>query len=391
MNSFLLLTFLFQKKSKRKVGIMSTSYGKNINIMIYGGSHDEQIGVIAKGLPAGFPIDREELLAFMKRRAPGQNSMSTQRREADIPEFLSGVGADGCLTGETVHAVIKNTNQRSQDYSNLSFVPRPSHADFPARMKYGESVDLRGGGHFSGRLTAPMCIVGGICLQYLRSRGIEVCAHVYSIGDVCDTPFDPVRVGGTEFSILRKRQEMPVLCEQAGEKMRMLIEKARAEGDSVGGIIECAVTGLPAGLGEHIFDGIENRVSGIIFGIPGVKGIEFGEGFGFADLTGSRANDPMRIRDGKIYTVTNNNGGINGGITNGMPVTFRCAVKPTPSISREQESVDLSTMKNEQLTLKGRHDPAIIHRARVVVDSITALVLWDLLAQRFGTDFPDAD
>ena len=358
---------------------MSTSYGKNINIMIYGGSHDEQIGVIAKGLPAGFPIDREELLAFMKRRAPGQNSMSTQRREADIPEFLSGVGADGCLTGETVHAVIKNTNQRSQDYSNLSFVPRPSHADFPARMKYGESVDLRGGGHFSGRLTAPMCIVGGICLQYLRSRGIEVCAHVYSIGDVCDTPFDPVRVGGTEFSILRKRQEMPVLCEQAGEKMRMLIEKARSEGDSVGGIIECAVTGLPAGLGEHIFDGIENRVSGIIFGIPGVKGIEFGEGFGASRLSGSENNDPYVTDGERIFTSTNRSGGVLGGMSTGMPLVFRGAMKPTPSIYREQDSVDMVSMKPVKLQIKGRHDPCIVLRALPVFEAAAAIAVCDLL------------
>lgn len=358
---------------------MSTNYGKNINIMIYGGSHDEQIGVIAKGLPRGFSIDMEELLAFMKRRAPGQNSMSTQRREADIPEFLSGVDSDGCLTGETIHAIIRNTNQRSKDYSNLSFVPRPSHADFPARMKYGETVDLRGGGHFSGRLTAPMCIIGGICLQYLRTRGIDVCAHVYSIGNVNDTPFDLARVGESEFSVLRKRQELPVLCEQAGEQMRMLIEEAGGEGDSVGGVIECAVIGLPAGLGEHMFYGIENRLSGIIFGIPGVKGIEFGEGFGASKLRGSENNDPYVTDGERIFAATNKAGGVLGGMSTGMPLVFRGAMKPTPSIYREQDSVDMVTMSPVKLRIKGRHDPCIVLRALPVFEAATAIAVCDLL------------
>ena len=358
---------------------MSTNYGKNINIMIYGGSHDEQIGVIAKGLPAGFPIDMEELCAFMKRRAPGQNSMSTQRREADRPEFLSGVDADGRLTGDTIHAVIRNTNQRSQDYSNLSFVPRPSHADFPARVKYGESVDLRGGGHFSGRLTAPMCIIGGICLQYLRTQGIDICAHVYSVGEACDTPFDPVTVGDVEFSLLRKRAELPVLCEQAGEKMRMIIEDARAQGDSVGGVIECAAVGLPAGLGEHMFDGIENRISGIIFGIPGVKGIEFGEGFGAARLRGSENNDPYITDGARIFTSTNKAGGVLGGMSTGMPLIFRGAMKPTPSIFCEQDSVDMVSMKPVKLQIKGRHDPCIVLRALPVFEAATAIAVCDIL------------
>ena len=379
LTRFLLPPFLFQKKRRRKVGIMSTNYGKNINIMIYGGSHDEQIGVIAKGLPKGFSIDMDELLGFMARRAPGRNSMSTQRREPDVPEFLSGVGEDGRLTGETLHAVIKNTNQRSGDYSNLSFVPRPSHADFAAREKYGEAVDLRGGGHFSGRLTAPMCIVGGICLQYLRERGIDICAHVYSIGDVCDTPFDLAAVGENEFALLGKRQELPVLSEQSGEKMRMLIESARAEGDSVGGIIECAAIGLPAGLGEHMFDGIENRISGIIFGIPGVKGIEFGEGFGSARLRGSENNDPFLTDGQRIFTATNRAGGILGGMSTGMPLVFRGAMKPTPSIYKEQDSVDMVTMKPVKLQIKGRHDPCIVLRALPVFEAAAAIALCDAL------------
>ena len=358
---------------------MSTSYGKNINIMIYGGSHDEQIGVIATGLPSGFVIDTEELSAFMKRRAPGQNSMSTQRREPDVPEFLSGVDENMRLTGETLHAIIRNTNQRSSDYKELSFIPRPSHADFAARVKYGEEVDLRGGGHFSGRLTAPMCLVGGICLQYLRSVGIDICAHVYSIGDVCDTPFDPVSVGQTEFELLRKRQELPVLCEQSGADMRMLIERVREDGDSIGGVIECAAVGLPAGLGEHMFDGIENRISGIIFGIPGVKGIEFGDGFGSARLRGSENNDPFLTDGDRIFTATNRAGGILGGMSTGMPLVFRGAMKPTPSIYKAQESVDMVTMKPVKLQIKGRHDPCIVLRALPVFEAAAAIALCDIL------------
>jgi chorismate synthase len=333
-------------------------------------------------LPRDFLVDEEELRAFMKRRAPGQNSMSTQRREPDIPVFLSGMDSGGRLTGETLHAVIRNTDQRSSDYSNLSFVPRPSHADLAARQKYGEGVDLRGGGHFSGRLTAPMCIVGGICLQYLRKRGIDIGAHIYSIGDVCDTPFDLAKVGAAEFDILKKRQEFPVICEQAGEKMRMLIESARADGDSVGGVIECAATGLPAGLGEHMFDGIENRISGIIFGIPGVKGIEFGEGFGSARLRGSENNDPIVTDGERIFTATNRAGGILGGMSTGMPLVFRGAMKPTPSIFKEQDSVDMVSMEPVRLQIKGRHDPCIVLRALPVFEAATAIAVYDLLSDK---------
>ncbi len=358
---------------------MSTSYGKNINITIYGGSHDSEIGIFAKGLPRGFAFDREELLSFMKRRAPGQNSMSTARREADIPEFLSGVAECDVLTGETVHAIIRNTDQRSADYSNLSFVPRPSHADLAARQKYGEGVDLRGGGHFSGRLTAPMCIVGGICLQYLKTQGIDIAAHVYSVGDAYDTPFDLAGVGEREFDILRARRDLPVLCEQSGERMRMLIEEARADGDSVGGVVECAVIGLPSGLGEHMFDGVENRISGIIFGIPAVKGIEFGEGFGVSKLRGSENNDQIYTDGERIYTRTNRAGGILGGMSNGMPLVFRGAIKPTPSIYREQDSVDMVTMKPVRLQIKGRHDPCIVLRALPVFEAAAAIAVCDLL------------
>ena len=357
---------------------MSTHYGKNIDIEIYGGSHDECIGIIIKGLPTGTKIDTEKLLAFMDRRKPGTNAFSTARREADTPEFIEGV-RDGIITENTVHAVIRNTNQRSNDYTALSCVPRPSHADYAAIMKYGKDVDLRGGGHFSGRLTAPMCIVGGICLQYLRSRGIHIGAHVSAIGDVSDTPFDAVSVGEKEFSLLATREQFPVLDEQKGEQMRTLIEKVRAEGDSIGGIIECAAIGLEAGLGEHMFDGVENRLSSILFGIPAVKGVEFGVGFGGVSMRGSEYNDAF-ITDGtRITTRTNHVGGILGGMTNGMPCVFRVVMKPTPSIFLEQDSVDMVTMTSVKLSIKGRHDPCVVLRAVPVVEAATAIALTDML------------
>ena len=359
---------------------MSTSYGKNIKISIYGGSHDPEIGIVASGLPAGFRFDRAELAAYLARRAPGKNSLSSPRKEADIPEFLSGVDGEDTLNGKTLHAVIRNTNQRSTDYSDLTFVPRPSHADFAARLKYGKDVDLRGGGHFSGRLTAPLCVVGGICLQYLRQKGIRVAAHVYSIGGICDTPFDLAEVGEREMELLATRQEFPVLDEQKGAQMRTLIETARGEGDSVGGVVECAVIGLPAGLGEHMFDGVENRIATIVFGIPGVKGIEFGNGFGCAALRGSENNDPFVTDGERIRPKTNNAGGILGGMSTGMPLVFRAAMKPTPSIFKEQDSVDMVSMEPVKLSIKGRHDPCIVLRATPVFEAAAAIALCDLLA-----------
>ena len=359
---------------------MSTSYGKNINITVYGGSHDDHIGIVATGLPKGFAFDNDELTAFMKRRAPGQNAFSTPRKEADVPVFVSGVTDGHILDGQHFEAIIKNTNQRSADYNNLSFIPRPSHADFAAREKYGEGVDLRGGGHFSGRLTAPLCIVGGICLQYLKSRGIHIAAHLYSVGGIKDTPFDLAGVSTNDFEILNSRTDFPVLDEQAGEKMRILIESIRAEGDSIGGIVECAVLGLPAGLGEHMFDGVENRISQIVFGIPAVKGIEFGNGFECAALKGSENNDAFVTDGKKISTATNNCGGILGGMTSSMPLVFRAAMKPTPSIFKEQDSVDMVSMKPVKLSIKGRHDPCVVLRAVPVFEAVAAIAICDMLA-----------
>ncbi len=362
---------------------MSTSYGKNLKISIYGGSHDEHIGIVAEQMPKGFKFNIQELLDFMQRRAPGNSLLSTQRKEPDRPEFLSGVSCideeSATLDGNEFHAIIRNTSQRPADYSNLQFVPRPSHADFTARMKYGDNVDLRGGGHFSGRLTAPMCIVGGICLQYLRTFGIEIAAHLYSIGGVKDTPFDLARVGMAEFDTLRIRKSFPVLDFEAGKRMMEKIDIARTEKDSVGGIIECAVLGLPVGLGEHMFDGVENRISGIVFGIPAVKAIEFGNGFACASLRGSENNDPFCTDGKKIYTKTNNCGGILGGMSDGMPLVFRAAMKPTPSVYCEQDSVDMTTMTPVKLSIKGRHDPCVAVRALPVFEAATAIAIVDML------------
>ena len=353
-------------------------YGFNLKLNIYGGSHDEKIGMTLDGIPAGEVIDMCELKAFMSRRAPGKDPFSTKRREADEPVFLSGLDEMGVTTGERIEAVIYNQNQRSGDYSSLVDIPRPSHADFAARMKYGESVDLRGGGHFSGRLTAPMCIAGGICLQILKRKGIHVGAHIYSIADVKDDGFDPVSLSLSDLDSLRTHA-FPVISEAAGEKMKAAIEGARLDADSVGGVVECGAIGLPTGLGEHMFMGVEGRISAIVFGIPAVKGVEFGLGFGSAALRGSQNNDPF-VTDGKnITTKTNNCGGILGGMTDGMPIVFRAAMKPTPSIGKEQDSVSLSRMENVKLTVGGRHDPCVVPRAVPVLEAACALAIMDMI------------
>ena len=354
------------------------TYGFNIKLNIYGGSHDEKIGMTLDGIPAGEVIDLDELNAFMARRAPGNDPYSTKRKEADEPVFLSGLDESNMTTGDRIEAVIYNENQRSGDYSSLADIPRPSHADFAARMKYGENVDLRGGGHFSGRLTAPMCIAGGICLQILKRKGIHVGAHVFSVADVKDDCFNPVSLTLSDLDSIRTHA-FPVINEDAGEKMKAAIEKARLAADSVGGVVECGAIGLPVGLGEHMFMGVEGRISAIVFGIPAVKGVEFGLGFGSSALRGSQNNDPF-VTDGKaITTKTNNCGGILGGMTDGMPLIFRAAMKPTPSIGKEQDSVSLSRMENVKLTVGGRHDPCVVPRAVPVFEAACALAIMDML------------
>ena len=324
---------------------MASYLGEHIHVSVFGQSHSPAIGVVVDGLPAGERVDMEELGRFLKRRAPGQNATSTPRKEADLPQFLSGL-VDGVTCGAPLAALIENTNTRSQDYAQLRDKPRPGHADFTAQVKYGGFQDVAGGGHFSGRLTAPLCIAGGICLQMLRRRGIEVAAHIASVAGEADRAFDPMGESVETMDAL-KRAPFPVLDEKAGERMRKVILQAKEEGDSVGGIVECLVTGVPAGLGEPMFGGMENRLAAALFGIPAVKGVEFGAGFGVANMRGSENNDPFTVKDGKVVTETNHAGGILGGITNGMPLVFRLAFKPTPSIAREQQTVSMSKKQVE--------------------------------------------
>lgn len=356
---------------------MASYLGEHIHVSVFGQSHSPAIGVVVDGLPAGERVDMEELGRFLKRRAPGQNATSTPRKEADLPQFLSGL-VDDVTCGAPLAALIENTNTRSQDYAQLRDKPRPGHADFTAQVKYGGFQDVAGGGHFSGRLTAPLCIAGGICLQILKRRGIEVAAHIASIAAEADRPFAPMGESVETLDAL-KRATFPVLDEKAGERMRKAILQAKEEGDSVGGIVECLVTGAPAGLGEPMFGGMENRLAAALFGIPAVKGVEFGAGFGVATMRGSENNDPFTVKDGKVVTETNHAGGILGGITNGMPLVFRLAVKPTPSIAKQQQTVSLSKKQVEELVVTGRHDPCIVPRAVPVVEAVTALVLTDLL------------
>lgn len=356
---------------------MSCSFGNNIKITIFGQSHSDAIGVVIDGLPAGFKIDTEKTAAFMARRAPGQNDLSTPRKEADEVKILSGV-VDNVTCGAPLCAVIENTNTRSGDYDKLRILPRPSHSDFAAMMKHNGFNDIRGGGNFSGRLTAPLCFAGAVCMQMLEEKGISIGAHISSIGRVNDEKFDPANVNETDFENLLKKS-FPVINDKQGELMRKEIYDAKGMGDSVGGTIECAVVGMPVGIGDPIFDGIENRISSAVFGIPAVKGIEFGAGFESARMTGSENNDDFISVDGKIRTATNNHGGILGGISSGMPIVFRCAIKPTPSIGREQQSVNTETGGEEKLVIGGRHDPCIVPRAVPCVEAAAAIVIADYI------------
>lgn len=371
---------------------MSSTYGKNIKISIFGQSHSEAVGVVIDGLPPGFPIDFDALRRFMERRAPGRSSVSTARREADVPEFLSGL-VGGATCGAPLCAVIRNNDTRPSDYDALKDIPRPGHADFTAQLKFGGAQDVSGGGHFSGRLTAPFCAAGGICLQILESKGIEIGAHIASIGGVKDALFDPVSV---DENVLRavKAADFPVLDAVKGALMIKAIEEAREDGDSLGGVVECAAAGVPGGLGDPIFDGMENRIAAVVFGIPAVKGVEFGSGFAAAMMRGSENNDGYYISDGSfgnehigsVKTRTNNHGGILGGITSGMPVIFRAAIKPTPSISKAQQSVSLSKGLAATLAIRGRHDPCIVPRAVPVVEAAAAIAILDALLDFLNYD-----
>lgn len=360
---------------------MSSTYGENLKLSIFGQSHGAAIGMTLDGIPAGLPVNLETLQAFLNRRAPGQNDWSTPRKEEDRPEFLAGI-FEGFTCGAPIAAVIYNKNTRSGDYANLKDCPRPGHADYTAQIKYGGFQDSAGGGHFSGRLTAPLCIAGGLCKQWLEEFGICIGARIVSIGGESDdfdlNPLNPqLDLIGTDF---------PVCSPAAAQRMKNKISEARANGDSVGGIIECYITGLPAGLGEPMFGGVESRIAQITYAVPAVKAVSFGAGYSVGNMYGSQCNDAYTIIDGKVKTTTNHAGGILGGITNGMPVIFQVAVKPTPSISKPQQGISLSKEEMQNLIIKGRHDPCIVPRAVPVIEAAAAIAIYDLILGNTQTD-----
>ena len=355
---------------------MSSIYGEMIHLSVWGQSHGAAIGMTLDGIPAGLSVDLDQLQLFLNRRAPGQNDLSTPRKEEDRPQILSGL-VNGFTCGAPITAMIPNNNTRSSDYSELKDCPRPGHADYTAQVKYSGYQDAAGGGHFSGRLTAPICIAGGMCKQWLEQKGIVIRAHITQIGQVKATPFNPVAP-----EIDSVPEDFPVRNSSSANAMKAAILSAKEACDSIGGIIECAITGLPAGIGEPMFGGMEGRIAQIVYGIPAVKGVEFGAGFHCAEMRGSENNDPYQIDGENIVTKTNNAGGILGGITNGMPLIFRAAFKPTPSIAKIQQTVSLSAMETRPLNVRGRHDPCIVPRAVPVVEAAAAIAVYDAILCR---------
>lgn len=356
---------------------MSSVLGERIKLSVFGESHGEAIGCVIDGLPSGIKLDFDQIQKEMDKRAPGRDRSSTTRKEADAPHILSGV-LNGTTTGAPLAMIIENTNTRSGDYSSLDIIPRPGHSDYPAYVKYGGFNDIRGGGHFSGRLTAPVVFAGAVAKQILKKKGVTVGAHILQIGTVCDKAFDKNDISAEMLEELSSDFFATISTEKEIE-MRAAIENARLQGDSVGGMIECAAVGVPVGTGSNMFSTLESRLSYALFGIPAVKGVQFGAGFDFAQMKGSEANDEYEIRDGSVHLRSNNNGGVLGGMASGAPVVFSVAVKPTASISVVQNSVNLKTLQNEKLTVKGRHDPCIVPRAVAVVESVCAFTLLDMM------------
>lgn len=354
---------------------MSSTYGDNLKLSIFGQSHGPAIGMTLDGIPAGLPVDLKELQAFLSRRAPGQSEITTARSESDIPEFLSGI-LDGFTCGAPIAAMIANTNAKPQDYSSICKIPRPGHADYTADVKYGGFQDAAGGGHFSGRLTAPLCIAGGMCKQWLKQTGIDITGHITAIAGVQDVPH---RLNPVAPQIEAVDPIFPVISIEARNAMQAKILRAKEKGDSVGGEIECIITGLPAGIGEPMFGGVESKIAQIVYGIPAIKAVEFGLGAQISEFRGSMVNDAFIRVDGKVRTATNFCGGILGGITTGMPVIFKVSVKPTPSIAITQQSVNMSTGENTTITVQGRHDPCIVPRAVPVLEAAAAIALFDLI------------
>ena len=379
-----LLNFPLNKR-ERAAKHMKNTFGNSVSVTIFGESHGSEIGVVLDGLAPGIQVKEDEIAEKLRLRRPS-GSISTKRVEPDHFRIVSGV-FNGATTGTPVCILIPNENTKSKDYSGTRSLARPGHADYTAYCKYHGFEDYRGGGHFSGRITAALVAAGAIALSALEEKGILIGTHIARCAGIPDRGFmdlqeDIRNLSGTGFAVLDN---------EAAGKMREAMEQAAKEGDSVGGILETAVTGLPAGIGEPWFDSLESVLSHALFSIPAVKGVEFGDGFALSDLRGSDANDCFAVQDGRITTRTNHNGGINGGISNGMPLLFRCAVKPTPSIYKEQDTADFFTQTEKKIVISGRHDPAIVHRARIVADCVTALVLCDVLAQRYGTDYLAGD
>lgn len=360
---------------------MKNTFGNHLTVTLFGESHGVAIGAVLDGLAPGIAVDEDRIRQMLALRRPN-GAISTPRVETDTVEFLSGV-VNGITTGTPLTLIIRNENTKSCDYTATQTVMRPAHADYPARCKYHGFEDTRGGGHFSGRITAALVAAGAIVLSALEKKGITVGTHIARCAGIPDRAFADL---ADDIKTLSTAQ-FPALDETAAQQMQNAILAAKQDGDSVGGVLETAVVGLPAGVGEPWFDTFEGMLSHILFSVPAVKGVEFGDGFALADMRGSVANDPYRFENGKVVTATNRNGGITGGITSGMPVLFRTAIKPTPSIAKEQQTVDLATNANTTLSIKGRHDPAIVHRARVVVDAVTALCVADMLTGRYGTDY----
>ena len=357
--------------------MLSGIWGNNIKISIFGESHGRGIGINIDNLPSGFFLDMEEVMKEMKRRAPGKNNLSSERREEDVPEILSGY-FEGRTTGTPLCAVIRNNDNKSKDYSKTKDIMRPGHGDYPGFIKYKGFNDYRGGGHFSGRITAPLVFAGAICKQILREEGVEIVAHIQSIGEVKDKSFLDCNLDKELINSL-KNEEFPLINKNLEEKMKKEILNAKKEGDSVGGVIECMILGVKAGIGSPFFDSVESTLSHLLFSVPSVKGVEFGRGFNITKMRGSDANDEYYIDEGRVKTKSNNNGGVSGGITNGMPIIFRIAIKPTPSVYKEQNSINISTMEETTLQIEGRHDPCIVQRAVPVIEGVSAIGILDLI------------
>ena len=360
---------------------MSFSFGNNYKITLFGQSHSSCVGVVVDGIPAGVKLDITAIRTFLDRRRPGKNISTTQRKENDIPKIISGLNADGKTCGAPLTVIIKNNDINDKDYENFNFLPRPSHSDYSASVKYNGENDYRGGGAFSARLTSALCVAGSIAIQLMDK--VQIASHISSVGKIKDTDFNRINPDNGTFCKLNE-SDLPVIDDTVKSKIINTVNEAKRSGDSIGGTIECAITGFPAGIGQPPFDGIENVISKIIYAIPAVHGIEFGSGFAGTESSGSENNDQMKYNGDKVEFSGNNNGGILGGITTGQPIVFKVAFKPTPSIAKKQTTVNLKTKETEQIEIGGRHDPCVVLRAAPIVEAAAAIALYDSLVSDKG-------